>query len=179
MESELRLAKGIMKISSTMKKFIKKCSKIASHLKKGIKEAWSLLFSSKKVSIKEKHEGLFLALSGTFQDEDIWVIDSGASRHMTDHSKQLKTLSKGKSTYSVELGDNKSYLVKVIGLTSIKLESGSNIHLNNILFVPSLHKNLLSISCLEDKGDRVAFIDGKVAVWSKNSSIEQAKVIFI
>lgn len=72
MVSELRLSKGIMKISSTMKKFIKK---IASHLKKGIKEAWNFLFSTKKVSIKEMDESLFLALSGTFQNEDIWVIE--------------------------------------------------------------------------------------------------------
>ena len=129
-----------MKISSTMKKFIKKCSKIESHLKEGIKKAWSLLSSSRKVSIKVNDEGLFSAFSGTFQDEDIWVIDSGASRHMIGHSKQLKTLSKGKSAYSVEIGDNKIYLVKGIGSNSIRLKYGSNIHLNDILFVPGLHK---------------------------------------
>lgn len=72
MLSELRLEKGIIKISFTMKEFIKKCSQLASHLRKGIKKAWSLLFSSKKVSIKEKDEGLFSSLSGTFQDEYIW-----------------------------------------------------------------------------------------------------------
>jgi len=134
---------------------------------------------SKKESLIERDEGLLFALSGTFQDEDIWVIDSGASRHMTGRSHQLKTLSKGKSAYFVELGDNKSYPVKGIGSSFIKLEDGSNIHLNNILFVPGLHKNLLSISSLEDKGDRVAFIDGKVVVWAKDSSIEQVEVIGI
>lgn len=154
MASKLWFSKGITKISSTMKKVIKKT---ASHLNKGIKEAWSFLFSSKKVSFKERDEGLFATLFGTFQDEDIWVIDSGATRHRTGHSHRLKTLSKRKSAYSVELGDNKSYPVKCIGSTSINLEEVSNIHLNNILFVPSLHKNLLSISSLEDKGDRVAF----------------------
>ena len=66
---------------------------------------------------------------------------------------------------------------KGIGPTSIKLENGSNIHLNNILFVPILHKKLLSISILDDKCDRATLIDGKVVVWSKNSSIEQVKVI--
>ena len=98
---------------------------------------------------------------------------------MVGHSNRLKTLSKGKSTYSVELGDNKSYPLKGIGSTSIKPEDGSNIHLNNILFVPGLHKNLLSISSLEDKGDRVTFIDGKIVVWGKNSSIENARMIGI
>ena len=80
----------------------------------------------------------------------MWVIDSGASRHMIGHRKKLKTLSKGKSSYSVELGDNKSYLVRGIGSTSIKLENRSNIHLNNILFVLGFHKNLLFISSLEE-----------------------------
>ena len=112
MVSKLWFSKGIMKISSTMKKVIKS---ITSHLKKGIKEAWSFLFTSNKASTKETNEGLFSTLSSTFQDEDIWVINSGASRHMTGHSHRLKTLSKGKSAYSVELGDNKSYLVKGIG----------------------------------------------------------------
>ena len=79
----------------------------------------------------------------------------------------------------MELGDNKSYPVKGIGSTSIKLEDGSNIHLNKILFVPGLLKNLLSISNLEDKGDRVAFIDGKVVVWGRDASLDQAKFIGI
>ena len=77
----------------------------------------------------------------------------------------------------MELGYNKIYPIRGIRSTSIELENGSNIHLNNILFVLDLHKNFLSISSLEDKGDRVAFIDGKVVVWSKDSSIENARVI--
>ena len=82
MVSELRLSKGIVKISS----IVKIIKKIASHLKKGIKEAWNFLFSTKKAPIKERDEDLFSALSDTFQDEDIWVNDNGASRHMTGHS---------------------------------------------------------------------------------------------
>lgn len=61
----------------------------------------------------------------------------------------------------------------------MELDNGGNIHLNNILFVPGLQKNLLSISCLEDKGDRVTFIDGKIVVWDKNSRIENEKIIGI
>lgn len=79
----------------------------------------------------------------------------------------------------MELGDNKIYPMKGNGSSSINLEDGSNIHLNKIQFVPDFHKNLLSISSLEDKGDRVAFIDGKVVVWEKYSIIEQEKVIGI
>ena len=79
-------------------------------------------------------------------------------------SKQLQTLSKEPSSHVVELGDNKSYVVRGMGSTSLKMENGAKFHLNTILYVPGLKKNLLSISCLEDKGDRVSFVDEKVLV---------------
>jgi len=59
----------------------------------------------------------------------------------------------------------------------LKLENGLKLHLNNILYVLVLKKNFLSISCLEDKGERDAFVDGKVLVWGKYSSIDKARVI--
>jgi hypothetical protein len=37
----------------------------------------------------------------------------------------------------------------------------------------------VSISCLEEKGDRIYFVDGKVLLWSKYSRIEDARVIGI
>ena len=46
-----------------------------------------------------------------------------------------------------------------------------------ILFVPGLKKNLLSISALDAKGIRVAFVDGKVLMWPKGKTIDDAVVI--
>ena len=83
---------------------------------------------------------------------------------MTGESGQLHTLSKEPSSHAVELGDNNNYAVKGLGSTSLKLENGAKLHLSNILYVLGLKNNLLSISCLEEKGDSVAFIDGKVLV---------------
>ena len=51
MVSKLRLAKGIMKISTTLKIFLRKCSKVANHLKE---------------VTKTKDEGLFSTLIDTF-----------------------------------------------------------------------------------------------------------------
>eukprot|EP00253_Pinus_taeda_P014589 PITA_14589 len=120
---------------------------------------------------------MFSASTGTFKDKNVWVIDSGSSSHMMGECSQLQTLFKGISSHSIELGDNKCYPVKAIGSTSLELQSGGNIHLNNILYVAGLKKKLLSISCLEDKGNRVSFVDGKVLVWDKGSNINEARVI--
>ena len=50
----------------------------------------------------------------------------------------------------VELGDNGTYAIEGIGSTSLK--SGWSLHLEEVLYVPGLKKNLLFIGVLEDKG---------------------------
>ena len=69
--------------------------------------------------------------------------------------------------------------MKGIGSTSLELKSSGSIHLNDVLYVLGLKKNLLSISCLEDKGDGIAFVDGKVLVRGKDSSIDHVMLIWI
>lgn len=55
-----------------------------------------LLFNNYATNTYTKDEGLFLVVSGTFEDENIWAIGSGASRHMIGEHKKLNTLSRGK-----------------------------------------------------------------------------------
>jgi hypothetical protein len=127
--------------------------------------------------MNEKADRLhYSALAGSLED-NMWIIDSGASRHMTGDQVRLSNLNEKKTSHKVELGDKNTYPVKGIGQASIKLESGNNVHLSNVLYVPGLEKNLVSISCLEDKGNRIAFVDGEVLSWSRDSSIENARVI--
>ena len=49
--------------------------------------------------------------------------------------------------------------------------------MKEVLYVPSLKKNLLYISDLDKKGFIVSFIDGKVLMWNKGKKIEDAVVI--
>ena len=49
--------------------------------------------------------------------------------------------------------------------------------MKEVLFVPRLKKNLLSISSFDAKGMRVAFIDGQVIMWPKGKTIDDAVVI--
>ena len=49
--------------------------------------------------------------------------------------------------------------------------------MKNVLFVPGLKKNLLSISALDAKGMRVAFVDGQVLMWPKGKTFDNAIVI--
>ena len=49
--------------------------------------------------------------------------------------------------------------------------------MKDVLFTPGLKNNLLSISALDVKGIRVAFIDGQLLMWPKGNTIDDAVVI--
>jgi transposase InsO family protein len=49
--------------------------------------------------------------------------------------------------------------------------------MKDVLYVPGLTKNLLSISALDKKGFKVVFIYGEVLMWPKGKTMEEAIVI--
>ena len=77
----------------------------------------------------------------------------------------------------VELGDNGTYGIDGIGSTSFQLDSGTVLHVEEILYVPSLKKNLLSVGVLEDKGYTVAFSKGKALMWPTNEGMSSSMEI--
>ena len=81
------------------------------------------------------------------------------------------------SPHKVKLEDDYQYPIKGSGESSYKLESGNSIMIKDVLFVPGLKKNQLSISTLDAKGMRVAFIDGQVLMCPKGNTIDDAVVI--
>ena len=52
-------------------------------------------------------------------------------------------------------------------------------HIEGILFVLGLKKNLLSVLALEDKGYVVTFMDGKALLWPKDGDMNSTDVIGI
>lgn len=71
-------------------------------------------------------------------NDDLWLVDSGASRCMTGDRDNLTSLRR--LSQKIELGDNNNYVVKGVQKTSIELESGESVHLSNILYVPGLKR---------------------------------------
>ena len=86
-------------------------------------------------------------------------------------------LSEHESPHKVKLGAEYRYSIKGSGESSYKLDSRKSIKMKDVLFVTGLKKNLLSISALDAKGMRVAFVDGQVLMWTKGNIIDDAVVI--
>ena len=51
--------------------------------------------------------------------------------------------------------------------------------MKEVLYVPSLNKNILSISALDKKGFKVSFLEGEVIMWPKGKTIDDAIVISV
>ena len=122
---------------------------------------------------------MILALFGAITSSvDIRLVDSGASRHMTGYKSALTNLKEKKFFVEVELGDNATYEIKGVGSASFQLNCGG-LHIEEILLVPGLKKNLISIVVLEDKGFRVTFTDGKALLCPKDKDLSSTIVIGI
>ena len=75
-------------------------------------------------SSSEDEYVLISALIGNItHGSDDWIIDSGASKHMTRFKKSFVRLSKHESPHKVKLGDNYQYPIKGSGESSYKLDS--------------------------------------------------------
>ena len=67
---------------------------------------------------------LIFALSGSITNSaNSWLVDSGASRHMTGNRGVLTSYRKKKLTTSVELGNDSTYKIEGVSSTSLQLES--------------------------------------------------------
>jgi hypothetical protein len=128
--------------------------------------------SNEKENRKEYH--LVSALSNSvFTGPKTWLVGSGASKHLTWYKEILSYFEKKSFAEHVELGDEKCYKIEGVGSISFRLESGARLHVDEVLYVPGLKKNLLSVATLEDKG--VIFKDMKALLWAKGSHLSTTK----
>ena len=77
----------------------------------------------------------------------------------------------------IELGDSAKYSAAGLGTIAFRRGSDDLLEVKEVLYVPGLKKNLLSISQMEDKGLLITFIRGQVLVYPRDPSSDYAKVI--
>eukprot|EP00253_Pinus_taeda_P020214 PITA_20214 len=123
-------------------------------------------YESNVVNNKQDEYYLISALSIASPPDSLgnWLIDSNASRYFTGYKEALFHLIENEANLEIILGDNSTYPVKGVGNVTLQLNQGNTIHLQEVLYVHDLKKNLVSISAMEDKGYKMAFINGKLRV---------------
>jgi hypothetical protein len=98
---------------------------------------------------------------------------------MTGYRSALSNLKEKKFSVQVEFGDDATYEIKGVGSASFQPNCEGLLHIEEIMFVPRLKKNLNSVAVLEDKGFKVTFMDGKAVLCPKDKDLSSATVIGI
>ena len=100
----------------------------------------------------------------------VWYLDSVTSFHMTEDRESFIDLEENDLKMHIEMGDDGRYSETSIGTITFQRESGKPFQLKNVMHVPGLKKNLVSIEMLEDRGYDVFFSSGKAYLRHKATS---------
>ncbi|KAI5334598.1 hypothetical protein L3X38_024731 [Prunus dulcis] len=105
--------------------------------------------------------------AGITRDEEIWYLDSGCSNHMTGKEDLLVDININ-VTAKVEMGTGQ--LVDVTGKGTLVVENKEGKrYIKEIMLVPGLKKNLLSVGQMIEHGYYLVFGDHKVEIYNDSS----------
>jgi hypothetical protein len=82
-----------------------------------------------------------------------WWIDSGATIHVVHFLQGLsmrRTLPRGERTIRDVNGEEAE--VEAIGELTLEISNSFTLYLHDVLYVPSMRRNLIFVSCLDDDG---------------------------
>ncbi|CAB0002598.1 unnamed protein product, partial [Nesidiocoris tenuis] len=116
-------------------------------------------FPQQNPNFKNKAKGnkaLFAAF-GTNMKSDCWYVDSGATTHMSGRSDWLNNIRKIDAQRQIIVANNEKLDVEGIGTASVTLSYQDTRDVSDVMYIPNLAANLLSVNALVKNGFGVAF----------------------
>ena len=89
--------------------------------------------------------------------DNVWYVDLGASNHMTNHGEWFKEMQTLQNPGYVETGDDTTHPIAHKGNVPLALQDGNVKYLANVLHIPNITKNLVSIGQMVEQGLQVRF----------------------
>ena len=89
--------------------------------------------------------------------KDIWYVDLGASNHMTYHQNWFSEMKEPSKPGYVEIGDDTMHPIEHVGDVPLTLEDGKEKYMFDVLHVPTITKNLVSVGQMVEQGLQVRF----------------------
>ena len=102
---------------------------------------------------------MYLASTGNPSERDTWLIDLGASCHMTPHREWFCKYEKYNGG-DVYLGDGSPASIIGRGRVKLKLKDGRTRTLPRVLHIPNLARNLISVGKMDVVGVKTVGGDG-------------------
>ena len=128
---------------------------------------------------EDVYAAAFMAFAGNVKSADKecypWLIDSGASSHMTKEKHVLINFQEFEDPENVALGDGR--VVKALGSGRVQMNmlfpgtEAKKAVLHDVLYVPKLTCNLFSVRAAVAKGNAVEFGPNKCCIWDENGKL--------
>lgn len=102
--------------------------------------------------------------------DGVWVLDTGASNHMTGTRSALTQLDEGVRG-TVRFGDGSR--VDIEGIGSMVMQDRHTAHkvLTEVYYIPKLRSNIISLGQLEEKGFKVTLGNGRLCVFDQGGTL--------
>lgn len=118
--------------------------------------------SGENTNFAEKEEDVPLLMVCHVKEEtqqNMWYLDTGCSNHMCGDKEAFSDLDESFRS-SVKFGDKSMVYVMGKGKVTVQTKGNSTHTIANVLFVPELKTNLLSVGQLQEKGYEISIKDG-------------------
>ncbi|XP_075103702.1 uncharacterized protein LOC142178271 [Nicotiana tabacum] len=93
-----------------------------------------------------------------------WILDTGASRHLCANKELFHDFEDSTDGECVYMGNSTTAGVMGKGKVFLKLTSEKTLALNNVLYVSSIHRNLVSGTLLNKAGLKLIFESNKIII---------------
>lgn len=123
----------------------------------------------------EKEQVFLTCLNASTKEDKVWFVDSGCSNHMTGNKEIFVELDESINN-QVILGDGKAEKIQGKGVVAINTKTGQQRYIHDVLYVPNLAHNLLSVGQLIQKGYQVNFEGKECRIFDTKSNFLMAKV---
>lgn len=106
-------------------------------------------------------------VSNSVTATDNWILDSGCTRHMTNRSDWLTNFVTNQLSEIIIANGNRIFS-KGVGNVDVTLKNNDTKTISNVLFVPNIAANLLSVSKIAERGYILVFDDTGCRIYKKS-----------
>uniref|UniRef100_A0A1I8J229 Integrase catalytic domain-containing protein n=1 Tax=Macrostomum lignano TaxID=282301 RepID=A0A1I8J229_9PLAT len=132
----------------------------------------------KDFSASDEEDSAFPALSmgtsSTANESSTWIVDRGATNHMTNDRTNFEKFEDFSVLENISLADGHKLEATGKGTVRLYINTGSGkklCELSDVLYVPLMEQNLFSVSAVTRKGFSVQFSDDKCQILSVTGKI--------
>ena len=120
--------------------------------------------------VEEVGDLLLHGSEGASSDLTLWYLDTGATNHMPGCRYFFCELDES-TTGFVKFGDNSRIRIEGKGVIEINQKNGEILQLSNVLYVPQLAANILSLGRLDEAGYRMTMAGGKLTIFYRDGCL--------